>query len=67
MTNSDNQHDYGDFKLLGSYIEPNKTNFILFDDILYKGKLLMVIPIEYLNSKNIEAKRSLYSCCRRKF
>lgn len=55
MTNSDNPHDYGDFKLLGSYIEPNKTNFILFDDILYKGKTSDGV-IEYLNSKNIEAK-----------
>lgn len=55
MTNSDNPHDYGDFKLLGSYIEANKTNFILFDDILYKGKTSDGV-IEYLNSKNIEAK-----------
>ncbi len=53
MTNSDVPHDYGEFKIMSSYIEPNKTKFILFDDILYKGRTSNGV-IEYLEKKNIK-------------
>ena len=53
MTNSDEPHDYGDFHLISEYIEPGKSKFILFDDILYKGKTSYGV-INHLKPMNIE-------------
>ena len=53
MTNSDKPHDYGEFSIISEYIEPNKTKFILFDDILYKGKTSYGV-IEHLRQMNIK-------------
>ena len=55
MTNSDKPHDYGDFKIINDFTEPNKSKFILFDDILYKGKTSYGV-MDYLKKKNIEVK-----------
>ena len=53
MTNSDQPYDYGDFSIISEYIEPGKTKFIVFDDILYSGKTSYGV-IDYLNKKNIK-------------
>ena len=53
MTNSDKPYDYGDFSIISEYIEPNKKRFIVFDDILYKGKTSYGV-IEHLNQMNIQ-------------
>ena len=53
MTNSDTPHDYGDFEIISEHLESNKTKFILFDDILYKGKTSYGV-INHLKEKNIE-------------
>ena len=53
MTNSDTPHDYGGFKLISEYMEPGKTKFIIFDDILYKGKTSSGV-INHLKEKNID-------------
>ena len=55
MTNSDRPHDYGNFSIISKYIEPNKTEFIIFDDNIYKGKTTYGV-INYLNKLNIEVK-----------
>ena len=53
MTNTDTPHDYGDFSIISEYIEPQKTKFILFEDIVYKGKTSYGV-IDHLKEKNIE-------------
>lgn len=53
MTNSDQPYDYGDFSIISEYIEPGKTKFIVFDDILYSGKTSYGV-IDTLSQKNIK-------------
>lgn len=55
MTNSDTPYDYGNFSILSEHIEPNKKQFILFDDIVYKGVTTYGV-INHLKEKNIEIK-----------
>ena len=38
MSNSDNCHDYGDYRYISDNISTKKTKCILFEDIIYKGK-----------------------------
>lgn len=37
MSNSDDCHDFGDFRLLSDTIDPNKKKCILFEDIIFRG------------------------------
>lgn len=55
MTNSDTLHDYGEFSIISEYLEPGIEEFILFDDILYKGKTTNGV-IKHLREKNINVK-----------
>ena len=55
MTNSDKPYDYGDFSVISEYIEPNKTKFIVFDDIFYTGKTSYGV-MNHLKEMNIEVK-----------
>ena len=52
MTNSDKPNDFGDFSLISEYIEPNKSKFIIFDDIVGQGKTSYGV-INYLKTLNI--------------
>lgn len=38
MSNSDNCHDYGEFRYMSDNIDDSKKKCILFEDIIYKGK-----------------------------
>lgn len=38
MSNSDNCHDYGEFRYMSDNIDDNKKKCILLEDIIYKGK-----------------------------
>lgn len=51
MSNSDNMHDYGKVRLINEMISDNYDNFILLEDIIYKGNTTDA-AITYLKSKN---------------
>lgn len=60
MSNSDNCHDYGDFRYLSDNLDLAKRNCILFEDIIYKGKTTNgVIDILKKKDKNILSVYSL--------
>lgn len=51
MSNSDNCHDYGEFRYISDNLSTEKTNCILFEDIIYKGTTTNGV-IDILKSKN---------------
>lgn len=60
MSNSDNCHDYGEFKYLSDNLDSKKKKCILFEDIIYKGKTTNgVIDILKEKGKDILAVYSL--------
>lgn len=58
MTNSDNPFDYGEVKLLLNGIREDFENFIILEDIVYKGNTVKEI-IKLLKNKKIEKIYSL--------
>lgn len=59
MTNSDNPFDYGEVKILLEAIREEFDDFIILEDIIYKGSTVREI-IKILNSKNKNIKK-IYS------
>src|SRR5574344_2584752 len=60
MSNSDNCHDYGDFRYVSDNLDNTKKKCILLEDIIYKGTTTNgVIDILKEKNKNILAVYSL--------
>lgn len=53
MSNSDNCHDYGDFRYMSDNIDSSKKKCILLEDIIYKGTTTNGV-IDILKNKNKE-------------
>lgn len=53
MSNSDNCHDYGNFRYMNDNLDDTKRKCILFEDIIYKGKTTNGV-INKLKEKNKE-------------
>lgn len=58
MTNSDNPFDYGEVKVLFEGIRNEFQDFIILEDIIYKGNTVKEI-LKLLKNKNIKAIYSL--------
>jgi predicted amidophosphoribosyltransferase len=53
MSNSDSEHDYGEFRLISQYLDENIDKYILFEDIIYQGTTTEGV-IKHLESQKKE-------------